>query len=73
MPVIRVNGEDLEGAGDVCFGSPGSLACEINEDGGMVYGCVLHGEVWAGDEAINAWKGEPWGTESSIMALFFPE
>lgn len=47
VPVIRTNGNDFEGAGNVCVGQPGSLACRVDEGDCMVNGCVLHGEVWA--------------------------
>lgn len=30
VPLGRMNGNDFEGIGDVCFGEPGSLAGEFN-------------------------------------------
>lgn len=55
MPVVWLDGEDFESACDIGFCQPGSLACETDEGDGVIDCGVLHGEVRAGNEAINAW------------------
>ncbi len=48
-----MNGEDLEGAGNVCFRQPAPLAPKKFEAGNVVNGCILYRKVWAGDKAID--------------------
>lgn len=42
MSKVRMNGQNFEHTGDVCFRKPGSMACKADEGDGMVDGCVLH-------------------------------
>lgn len=55
MQVVRVNGKGFKGTGDVCLGQQGSLACKADKGDGMIECSVLHEEVRAGSQTIDAW------------------
>ena len=49
--------QDFEGAGDVCLCQPGASASKTDEVYGMGDSGVVHREIWAGNEAVDAWGG----------------
>lgn len=49
-----MDGQDFECADDVCF-KPSFVACQTDEGVDVVDSCILHGEIWTGNEAVYAW------------------
>ena len=54
---IWADGQELESTGDVCFVQSGAVAGKTDEVDGLCGVGVQHGIIWAGDEAVNAWRG----------------